>query len=361
MRLESELKLDFDDVLIKPKRSKLKSRRDVNLMKKYTFLHSKKQWEGIPIMASNMDTVGVFEMANVLQKHNMMTVMNKFCTVEQWVEQKDLNHNLTIPSIGTSDKELERFTEVCKVLTDKPQFLCIDVANGYGEYLIEFVKKVRSTFPDITLISGNVVSAEMTEALILSGVDIVKIGIGSGAACTTRLKTGCGSPQFSAVIECADAAHGLGGLVISDGGCKTPGDVAKAFAAGADFVMLGGMLAGHDESAGELIVKRYLTNELDENDKQIVVEKKFKEFYGMSSGTAQQKYDGEQKSYRASEGRTLKVPYKGPVENTLQEILGGLRSTCTYVGASCLKHLPKCATFNRVNNTHNRVFERFEN
>jgi GMP reductase len=180
MRIESELKLDFDDVLIKPKRSKLKSRKDVNLMKKYTFLHSKKEWEGVPVMASNMDTVGVFEMATVLQKHNMMTVMNKFCTVEQWVEQKDLNHNLTIPSIGTSDKELERFTEVYKVLTDKPQFLCIDVANGYGEYLIEFVKKVRLMFPDITLISGNVVSAEMTEALILSGVDVVKVGIGGG-------------------------------------------------------------------------------------------------------------------------------------------------------------------------------------
>lgn len=360
MRLETELKLDFDDVLIKPKRSKLKSREDVDLLRQYTFLHSKRQWEGIPIMASNMDTTGVFEISEVLQKHRMMTVINKFYTVEKWINTPGIDHSLTVPSIGTSDRELEKFNAIYESIDDKPVFLCIDVANGYGEYLIEFVKKVRSLYPDITLIGGNVVSAEMTEQLILSGIDIVKVGIGGGSACTTRLKTGCGCPQLSAVIDCADAAHGLGGLVISDGGCRTPGDIAKAFAAGADFVMLGGMLAGHDESAGEVSIERYLSNKINEEGEQIIIEKRFKMFYGMSSDTAQEKYYGKQKKYRASEGRTVKVPCKGPLENTLREILGGLRSTCTYVGASCLKHLPKCTTFIRINNTHNRVFEKFE-
>jgi GMP reductase len=360
MRLENELKLDFDDVLIKPKRSKLKSRKDVDLTKTYKFLHSKKTWTGIPIMASNMDTVGVFPMSDALQKYQMITVINKFYTVKHWLEHKEIDHNLTIPSIGTSNEELKKFDTIYNKLTTKPEFLCIDVANGYGEYLIEFVKKVRAMYPNITLISGNVVSGEMTEQLILSGVDIVKVGIGPGSACTTRLKTGCGCPQLSAVIDCADAAHGLGGLVISDGGCRTPGDIAKAFAAGADFVMLGGMLAGHEESAGDYIEEKYQTNQLDENDKPIIITKKFKLFYGMSSDTAQNKHYGNQKSYRASEGRTAKVPFKGSVHNTIQEILGGLRSTCTYVGASCLKHLPKCTTFMRVNNTHNRSFLKYE-
>ena len=361
--MNPEVKYDFDDVLIKPKRSNLKSRKDVDLTKTYHFCHSKKQWTGVPIMASNMDTVGRFEMANALKPHRIITVLNKFYSVDEWVNHcqgSSICADLCIPSIGTSDEELEKFNQIYDKLEVKPNFLCIDVANGYGEYLLDFIKKVRLIYPSITLISGNVVSAEMTEQLILSGADIVKVGIGSGAACTTRLKTGIGCPQLSAVIECADAAHGLRGHIISDGGCKTPADVAKAFAGGADFVMLGGMLAGHDESGGDLIVERYLTNRLDSNDKQIIEEKKFKIFYGMSSSTAQLKHYGEKKDYRASEGRTVKVPYKGQVVNTIEEILGGLRSTCTYVGASCLKYLPRCATFMIVHNTHNTVFEKFD-
>ena len=368
MRIDPEFKLDFDDVLLKPKRSQLKSRKDVELIKTYIFKHSKKIWEGIPIMASNMDTIGRFEMANVLARHKMLTVMNKFYSVDEWIDKcVDSNlfddneiANYIIPSIGTSDSELEKFNNVYQKMTTKPNFLCIDVANGYGEYLLDFIKKVRGLYPDITLISGNVVSAEMTEQLILSGTDIVKIGIGSSGVCTTRLKAGVGCPQLSSVIECADAAHGLGGHIISDGGCKTPADVAKAFAGGADFVMLGGMLAGHDESGGDLIIERYLTNKIDDFGDQIVESKKFKIFYGMSSDTAQLKHYGEQKDYRASEGRTVKVPYKGPVETTVHEILGGLRSACTYVGASCLKYLPRCATFLLVHTTHNKVFEKYD-
>ena len=215
------------------------------------------------------------------------------------------------------------------------------MANGYSEHFVEFVKKTREQYPDKVIIAGNVVTGEMVEELLLSGADLVKVGIGPGSVCTTRVKTGVGYPQLSAIIECADAAHGLGGQIISDGGCTSPGDVAKAFGAGADFVMLGGMLAGHDESGGEIIQK----------DGKV-----FKQFYGMSSSTAMEKHVGGVAEYRASEGKTVEVPYRGEVENTLQDILGGLRSTCTYVGAQRLKELTKRTTFIRVSEQENQIY-----
>jgi GMP reductase len=177
----------------------------------------------------------------------------------------------------------------------------------------------------------------------LAGADIVKVGIGPGSVCTTRVKTGVGYPQLSAIIECADAAHGLGGHIISDGGCVTPGDVAKAFGAGADFVMLGGMLAGHNESGGEMIE---------------IAGEKYKKFYGMSSETAMNKHVGGVAEYRASEGKTVQVPFKGDVIDTLKDILGGIRSTCTYVGASKLKELTKRTTFIRVLEQENVIFNK---
>ena len=215
------------------------------------------------------------------------------------------------------------------------------MANGYSEYFTDVIKQVRDAWPDSVIMAGNVVTGEMTEQLILSGADIVKVGIGPGSVCTTRLKTGIGYPQLSAVIECADAAHGLKGLVCSDGGCVAPGDVAKAFGGGADFVMLGGMLAGHDECLGEPIEKEG---------------KKYKRFYGMSSSEAMKKYAGGVANYRSSEGKSVDIPYKGPIENTVLDILGGLRSTCTYVGAPQLKELSKRTTFIRVNQQMNEVF-----
>ncbi len=363
MRLENEIQLDFDDVLIKPKRSQLKSRKDVNLVRTYNFLHSKKQWSGIPIMAANMDTIGRFEMSDVLSQYGMITVMHKFYNLEDWIKLNvdgTMKPDQIIPSIGTSNEDYDKFKSIYDGSTTKPNFICVDVANGYGEYLVEFIKKLRNDYKDITIICGNVVSGEMVEALVFAGADIIKIGIGGGSACATRLVAGVGYPQLSAVIECADAAHGLGAHIISDGGCRTPADIVKAFAGGADFVMLGGMLAGYDQSGGDLVIERYLTNKLDDNDKQIIEEKKYKIFYGMSSDTAQKVHYGEQKEYRASEGRTVKVPYRGDVNKIIQEILGGLRSALTYVGAHELKHLSKCATFIRVVNTHNRIFEKLE-
>ena len=225
------------------------------------------------------------------------------------------------------------------------KMICIDVANGYREVFLQFVRKVRKEFSDKIIIAGNVATREMTEALILAGADIVKVGIGPGSVCTTRKVAGVGYPQLSAISECADAAHGLNGHVMSDGGCSSPGDVSKAFAAGADFVMLGGMLAGHDESGGEVI---------DDGSGS-----KYKSFYGMSSARAMETHYGEVAGHRAPEGKEVRVPYRGALEVTIQSILGGLRSACSYVGARRIKDLPKCTTFIRVSMTTNEVFQKF--
>jgi GMP reductase len=256
-------------------------------------------------------------------------------------------------SIGITDKDSEKFKEVYnQVDKGNLKYVCIDVANGYSERFSNFVRKFRKQYPYMVIIAGNVVTGEMTEELILNGADIVKVGIGPGSVCTTRIQTGIGYPQLSAVMECADAAHGLGGHIIADGGCATPGDVVKAFAGGADYVMLGGMLAGHDEGGGKVVTKEYLTKEVG-----VTEEKSFIQFYGMSSDAANVKHFGGLKDYRSSEGREVLVPYRGEVSNTIQDILGGIRSSCTYAGAQRLKHLMRCATFIRCYDTHNRVYE----
>lgn len=357
MRIETEVKLDFSDVLIRPKRSTLASRKEVDLNRTYKFKHSGFEWTGVPIMAANMDGVGTLQMANALYKHRMFTCLVKNVGIEYFgTTIQDIGGNYFAVSTGTSDKD---WSNLQQILNAYPEihFICIDVANGYSESFGNFVAKVRNRYPTHTIIAGNVVTADMTQELILRGADIVKVGIGPGSVCTTRIQTGVGYPQLSAIIECADAAHGLGGHIIADGGCTCPGDVSKAFGAGADFVMLGGMLAGHDEGGGEIIHKSYLSNELsNETGQQYVETKDFVKFYGMSSDTAMEKHHGGVANYRSSEGRTVEVPYRGPVEKTVLDLLGGIRSTCTYVGASNLKQLSKCTTFVRVNNQYNRVF-----
>ncbi|MDI7658790.1 GMP reductase [Cronobacter universalis] len=344
MRIEEDLKLGFKDVLIRPKRSTLKSRSDVELERQFTFKHSRVQWSGVPIIAANMDTVGTFGMAQALAAFDILTAVHKHYSVQDWdgfiqsVSGDVLKHVMV--STGTSDADFEKTKEIL-ALSSSLQFICIDVANGYSEHFVQFVAKARAAWPDKAIIAGNVVTGEMCEELILAGADIVKVGIGPGSVCTTRVKTGVGYPQLSAVIECADAAHGLGGQIISDGGCTVPGDVAKAFGGGADFVMLGGMLAGHDESGGTVV---------EQNGE------KFMLFYGMSSESAMNRHVGGVAQYRAAEGKTVKLPLRGPVEDTARDILGGLRSACTYVGASRLKELTKRTTFIRVQEQENRVF-----
>jgi len=342
-KIQEDVKLDFKDVLIRPKRSTLKSRSQVSLLRTIRMKHSGKEFTCVPIIAANMDTVGTFEMALALAKHKILTAVHKHYPIAAWKEFVTKNPDVlpyVAVSSGISDDDFNKLQEIikeCKVDT-----ICLDVANGYSEYFVAFVRKVRATFPQHTIIAGNVVTGEMVEELILSGADVVKVGIGPGSVCTTRKKTGVGYPQLSAVMECADAAHGLGGWIVSDGGCAVPGDLAKAFGGGADFVMLGGMFAGHDESGGRVIEGK--------DGKKCV------EFYGMSSATAMTKHSGAVAEYRASEGKTVTVPYRGPVEATVLDILGGIRSACTYVGASVLKDLAKRTTFIRVTQQTNEIF-----
>ena len=344
MRIESDLKLGFKDVMIRPKRSTLKSRSRVSLDREIKFLHSTTIWKGIPIMAANMDTVGTFEMATALSEKRLFTTIHKHYSLNQWntflKETPSSIVDYMAVSTGTGKKDLEKLAGIFKH-NNQLKFICIDVANGYSEHFVGFVKEVRNNYANKVIIAGNVVTGEMVEELLLAGADIIKVGIGPGSVCTTRVKTGVGYPQLSAIIECADAAHGLGGQIISDGGCATPGDIAKAFGAGADFVMLGGMFAGHNECGGALIERNG---------------KKYKEFYGMSSTAAMKKHVGGVAEYRASEGKIVEVPYRGDVESTVQDILGGLRSTCTYVGARRLKELTKRTTFIRVAEQENRVY-----
>jgi GMP reductase len=357
MRIESDLKLDFSDVLIRPKRSTLKSRKDVQLQRQYKFRHSTRTWQGIPIMASNMDGVGTLDMALSLQANQLLTVLVKSLTLQEIKIYADrLLPDYTVFSTGTSEADLIRLQSILQAF---PQFymICIDVANGYSEHFADFVAKVRSLYPDYVIIAGNVVTGDMTQELLLRGADIVKVGIGPGSVCTTRIQTGVGYPQLSAIIECAEAAHGMGALIIGDGGCTSPGDVAKAFGAGADFVMLGGMLAGHDQGGGSVIEQFEPTGTFDAESKlPILSSSKYIQFYGMSSDTAMTKNQQEMANYRSSEGRTVKVPYRGDVQKTVQDILGGLRSTCTYVGARTLKELPRGTTFIRVQKQFNDVF-----
>ena len=337
MRIEDDVKLDYSDVLIRPKRSTLTSRYDVDMNRSYTFYHSKKTWTGVPIMASNMDTVGTPSLHEKMLSHNMIT-----CPARHYMKK-----DATWWRVGTTDNRVLG-KNVCMMggIDDvghmvihhlKWNFVGIDVANGYTISVINAVKDLRLRLPNSIIVAGNVVTADMTQELILAGADIVKVGVGPGSVCTTRIKTGVGYPQLSAVMECADAAHGLNAHIIADGGCNSSGDIVKAFAAGADFVMIGGMLAGHDECDGEVV-----------NGKM--------KFYGMSSESAMSRHNVPTREYRGVEGKTVEVTYKGAVKNTIIDILSGIRSACTYVGAKRLKSLSKCATFIRVNNTHNTIF-----
>ena len=382
MRIEPEIKLDYKDVLLRPKRSELTSRNDVNLMREFTFKNAGGEgsdpkaygWKGVPIVASNMDTVGTFETGKALAQHHMLTCISKHNDVKRWLhkldgygvyktpESRKANsknwsyerdaddwqsriYDHISPSIGIKyDPKKADDIDYLNTITWNfyhTRFVCIDAANGYTSRFCDFIKRVRDEHPALIIIAGNVVTGEMTEEILLSGADIVKVGVGGGSVCTTRIQTGVGYPQLSAVIECADAAHGVGGHIMADGGCTCAGDVSKAFAAGADFVMLGGMLAGHTESAGQ---------------EEIVDGEKYKTFYGMSSDTAMNKYHGGVASYRSSEGKTTRIKHRGLIKNTIENILGGIRSTCTYIGAKRLKDMPKCATFIRVNQQSNEVF-----
>lgn len=352
---------DYNQVLIRPKPSDLTSRSEVNLKRTITFKHSNIKWVGVPIIAANMDSTGTFNIYEVLSNHTIITAMNKFYTKADYIKYmtSDSTESVDVPSTnfgsiassprldpdlfmvstGISESNLEQLQDILSVIDCN--WICIDIANGYIKPMVDFCRRVRNLYPDKIIVGGNVATQEMVEELILNGgVDVVKVGIGPGSACSTRLKTGVGVPQLSAVMECADAAHAMNGHIIADGGITCPGDVAKALGGGADFVMIGGQLAGHKENPGTTVT---------------IDGKLFKSFYGMSSEKAQKTHYGKMDKYRASEGRELMVPYKGELNDTVGDYLGGLRSTCTYIGAKNIKDMPKCTTFGLTTqqiNTH---------
>ena len=347
MRINYDAKLNFEDVLLQPKRSTLTSRKDVDMTRKFTFRNSKKVMNFTPIFASNMDGVGTFSMAKVLQEYKMMTTITKTTTPEQW--RKAVGSGVRLQSVsvctGTNkvfDDDAEDYRNMQEVLKSFPdvKMITIDVANAYHQNMVGFVAKVREEYPDKVIIAGNVVTPEMTEELIINGADVVKIGIGPGSVCTTRTMAGVGVPQFSAILDCADAANGVDGHIMADGGCTQPGDIAKALGGGAHMVMIGGMLAGHNES-------------------EVEVKDGFREFYGMSSDRAREVHGKRKDGYRGNEGRLVHLPDRGPVSNTVEDILGGVRSAFTYIGARRLKDMPKCASFVTTNNVLNKVYEQY--
>ena len=354
MRIDNDVKLDFNDVLIRPKRSTLTSRKNVDLERTFTFMHSGRTWTGVPVVAANMDTTGTFEMARALAERRMIPALHKHYSVE---ELKEFFADFAEPdyvaySLGIRDEDFEKLTAVLDAgLGDKFNFIVLDVPNAYLERFIGKVKALRALCPKHTIIAGNCVTNEITEEILLRGADIVKVGIGSGSACTTRRMTGVGYPQLSAIIECSDAAHGISnpatgvGLVMSDGGAVYPCDAAKAFCGGTDFLMSGQFFSGFSQSGGALVEKNG---------------EEFKEYYGMSSHAAMKSHYGGVAKHRASEGREVLLPYKGDVRDFIDELFGSLRSTATYIGALKLKEFSKRTTFLLVNNQLNRSLEKYE-
>ena len=342
-KIESGEKLDFHNVLIRPKRSTLNSRSEVDLTRSFKFKYSPKQWNGVPIIAANMDSTGTFDVYKCLSTHKIVTALHKFYTLDDYryfKQNYNINTQYFMVSTGINNNAIKKLQDIFKIIDC--DWICVDIANGYISNFVAFCRKVREAFPDKIIVAGNVVTREMVEELLTHGmVDVVKVGIGPGSACTTRLKTGVGMPQLSAVLECADAAHGMGGQIISDGGITCPGDMAKAFGGGADFVMMGGQFAGHDQNPGDIIEKNG---------------KKYKSFHGMSSDKAQEKHYGKMEKYRSSEGRVITIPYKGDLDHTVLDYLGGLRSTCTYINSPTIKQMSKCTTFVKVFQQLNSVF-----
>lgn len=383
-----EVQLDYCDVMIKPKRSTLNSRSEPDVYRLYKMKHTDRVLYGNGLIVANMATTGTFAMAEVFAKNLMFTCLHKHYSFEEikgFLEKHKndeiefkMSHenciayfnNYVFVSTGIKDGDYEK---ICKVLDlGICKNLCIDIANGYIPKLLDFVKKIREQYPNLIIMVGNVVTGDMVQDIILSGADIVKVGIGPGANCTTRKQTGCGRPQLSAVIECAEAAHAVDGMVCADGGITCVGDINKAYGAGADFIMVGSLVAGSDEVDGEIIKKVYKNNEVevvscnrndedlnpidndydeyDINETEPKYEiKKYKLAYGMSSKYAQDKHWNGMAKYRASEGIVTLKPYSGPVQNIIDEYLGGLRSCMTYISARRLKDIPKCCTFYKAN------------
>ena len=334
MFYSSEKKLNFKDVLIVPKSSKINSRKDVVLDTKILFPASGINWTGVPIMASNMDNVGTFEMGFALQNFHMTNAVSKFYNKDAWVKSISNGLDLEFNFITFGLQEISEIDEIISYILQKTnkniKTIVFDIPNGYIEKFSKIISEARKEFPKLGIIAGNVVTSEGVRLLMDSGADGVKVGIGSGGVCDTTETTGIGYPQLSAAIDCSLEVKKYNGFIVSDGGVKITGDISKAFAAGSGFVMLGSLLAAHKESMAPIIRKD---------------NKNFRELYGMSSTQAMVKHYGGVADYRTSEGKLILVEDRGPVKHTLNKILGALRSTCTYINAKNIGEIYENSSF----------------
>lgn len=359
MNIVNEEQLDFDDVMIAPQPSCVESRKDVTIVRPYKFKHTGKVIEGNPAMAANMATTGTFEMAREMQKHQMFCALHKHYSAEELIQFLENNkkefgtNDYIFISTGLRKDDFAKLQTVMK--TGLCNNICLDAPNGYINGFVQHLNRIRTAFPNSIIMAGNIVTPEKTVELIQNGADVVKLGIGSGSACSTRVKTGVGRPQLSTIIDCVSASKRYEGLVCSDGGVQKPADYIKAIGVHADFVMMGGYLAGCSEAGGKLITKLVKSPFVDDNCDYIMEERKYKLFYGMSSEYAQDQHYNGLADYRASEGIKVLTPYKGPVKKTIQDLEGGLRSALTYVGAQDIEEFPHKITFYKVRRQLNRT------
>ena len=362
----SEPYLDYSDILIRPKMGiNLNSRKEVNLQRIFKFKHGQVR-TGLGIFNANMATVGNFVITQKLLARGMFATIHKHYSVDEigkfMINARQENvplENLFITiGLKNPDSEIQKLRELeSKYGWTDSRNICIDAPNFYIPNALDVLARVRQEFPDAVIMAGNIASGDICLKL-LDYADIIKCGIGSGSACLTRKQTGCGTPMVSLIMECADIAHSVNGHICADGGIVDVGDICKALCLNADFVMIGGMFAGTDEAEGEKQEKQFETNEIIDGTK-VIQTKYFKAYYGMSSEYANNKFAGGMGDYKTSEGRELLIPYTGALDKILQDITGGIASCCTYIGATSVKHMAKCATIIQVHNQLNRVFEKY--
>lgn len=315
--------LTFDDVLLTPCKSEVKSRRDPSLRTQITKRHA----FDIPIVSANMDTVTETEMALAMHRLGGLGILHRFApppTQVGFVETlKDAGVPVIAASIGVNEEDRERARQLLRAGV---AILTIDIAHGHSAAMLDTMKALKDLSPDVELIVGNVATPEAAEELIEHGAGAIKVGIGPGSMCTTRIITGCGVPQLTAIAQCAEVGHRHQVPIIADGGLRTSGDIVKALAAGASSVMLGSMLSGTLETPGEI-----------KNGK--------KQYRGMASKAAQVSWRGGVPEGMAPEGESHQVSIKGHVRDVILEITGGIRSGMSYLNATSLPEIARHARF----------------
>lgn len=386
MLIHNDIQLDFDDVLIAPQTTTINHRGEVDIIREFKYLDVC----GVPVISANMTQTGTFDVASKLLENDYFATLHKFYKAEEIIEfiqsQKRKNIlNGLIDCCGEymgNEKNLfvtvgkrnwdEEFKKIETIYEQTGALVSVllDVPNAYIPEIVDCVKQLREFMNEQNchgglIAVGNVCSGDETQKLILAGANFVKVGIGPSPVCDTRIKTGCGRPQLSAIIECANAAHQVNGYIIADGGFKTNADFCKALVAGADICMSGSMFAGCEEANGKIVEKCFRTNEYDidygydysltefanpEPGKPKFEFKQFKEYYGMSSFRAQRENYGKVTTTGTSEGVECKlVPYTGPIQNTINDINGSLRSCGSYIGAKNIKSFSRQGMFYKVN------------